>query len=122
MKKLFIGALVLNLLIEGFAAFAMISDAGNMFPEGQAVAASWARIYGFAALAISSTVFWIWPNRDNIKAVGTVLGMLLTFHVAIFIALVTSSDQMAGTIIHAMMSVLFITLYFKRSKLCADLK
>jgi len=120
MKKFFTGVLILNLLIEWFAAFALISAGESMFPGGNADAAMWARIYGFAALAVGSTVIWAWPNRESLKAVTTVLGIMCAFHICIFGALLTSANQQAGTVIHAVMSVLFIVLYTQRKKWCTE--
>lgn len=118
MKNLFIGVLIANLLIEWFAAFVLISAPESLFAGASAEGALWARNYGFAALAVGSAVIWTWPSRDNIKAVGSVLGILLTFHSCIFLALATSGTQLGGTIAHAVMAVLCISLYTQRSNWC----
>ena len=80
----------------------------------------WARIYAFAAIAIGSTVIWTWPSRDNLNAVTLVLGLMCTFHVCILAALATSANQQAGAVIHAVLSVLFITLFVTRKKWCKE--
>lgn len=67
MKNLFTGVLILNFLIEGFAAVFLISAPESLFAQGQIEAANWARNYAFAALAFGSAIFWTWPHRDNIK-------------------------------------------------------
>jgi hypothetical protein len=118
MKKLFIGALVLNLLIEWMAASSLIFAGETMVLGGSADGLMWSRIYGFAALAIGSTVIWAWPSRDDLKAVTLVLGLMCTFHISILTALATSANQQAGTVIHAVLSVLFITLFVTRKKWC----
>jgi len=120
MKKLFIGALVLNLLIEWMAAATLILAGESMAPGASADGLMWSRIYGFAALAIGSTVIWAWPSRDNLQAVTLVLGLMCTFHVCILAALATSANQQAGTVIHAVLSVLFITLFVTRKKWCKE--
>ncbi len=120
MKRFFIGVLILNLLAEGLAAFFLITAPENLFAEGQLEGVLWARMYGFAALAVASAVFWVWPNRDNSKAVGTVLGVLLTFHFGLSIALAIAGDQILATIIHAIIAVLFLVLYTQRSKWCTE--
>ena len=98
MKRFFIGVLVLNLLAEGLAAFFLITAPENLFAEGQLEGVIWARNYGFAALAIASTVFWVWPSRDNSKAVGTVLGILLTFHIGLSSSLAIAGDQILAVV------------------------
>ena len=118
MKTFFTGVLVLNLLIEGFAATTLIGAPEMMFAEGHEAGAMWARLYGFAVLAIGTTVFWIWPNREDIRAVGSVLGVLLTFHTSVFVALATSAGQLGNSIIHGVMAALCIFLYTQRSKWC----
>lgn len=118
MKNFFTGVLILNLLIEGMAALTLIGAPQTLFAEGQVVAAMWARNYGFAALAVGSTVFWMWPHRDAYKVVSAVLGILLTFHISIFVALATSGEPQIGTIIHAVMSVLCVFLYTQRARWC----
>lgn len=118
MKNFFTGVLILNLLVEGLAAVSLIGAPQAMFPEGQALAAMWARNYGFAVIGIGSAVFWTWPYRDNFKVVSAVLGMLLTFHISVLVALATWGEQLSGAIIHTVMSVLCVFLYTQRSKWC----
>ena len=118
MKIFFTVVLILNLVIEAFAAFVLIGSPETMFPEGQVAAVMWARNYGFAALAVGTTVFWIWPHREDFNVVGTVLGILLTFQIAISVALGISGAMMGGMILHSIMAVLCIFLYTQRSKWC----
>ena len=117
MKWVFITALVLNLLVEGLAAFSLISLPDPAVAEGALSAVSWSRNYGFAALAIASTIFWIWPHRDNFKVVSVVLGMLMTFHIGVCLSL-GMSGQWGVTILHGVMAVLFVALFLLRTRWC----
>jgi hypothetical protein len=120
MKKFFTTVLILNFLIEGLAAISLISAPGAMFPEGQTAGIDWVRNYAFAALALSTIVFWIWPHRSNLKVVTTVLGYLLTFQACILTSLVISGQQMAGVVIHSVMLVLCLVLFILRKKWCTE--
>lgn len=118
MKALFVIVLVLNLLTEAMAATALIGG-----PEGVSAAGKgemWSLHYGFAALAIGCATFWIWPYRNNIKAVTPMLGVLLTFHTGLFVSLTLAGDQMAGMVMHAVLATLCILLFTQRSKWCSD--
>ena len=119
MKAFFISVLVMNLLLEGLAAASLIGGPqglANIQPE----TGMWAMNYGFAALAIASAIFWIWPNRENRQAVGSVLGVLLTFHTFMFISLLVPGTQVPGTIAHGVMAVLCLVLYTQRSRWCTQ--
>ena len=118
MKTFFIVVLVLNLLTEGFTAIALISGPLGIPGLGQIEGGLWAMNYGFAAIAIASTIFWIWPYRENLQAVSAVLGILLTFHTCIFIALAMAGDQIPGTVIHAVMTTFCLILFTQRSTWC----
>ena len=110
--------LVLNLLTEAMAATALIAG-----PEGISAAGKgemWSMHYGFAALAIGSATFWIWPYRTNIKPVTAVLGVLVTFHTGLFLSLTLAGDQTAGMIIHAVLAALCILLFTQRSRWCSE--
>lgn len=120
MKNLYTGALILNLLVEGLAALVLIGVPQSVVVNGQVQEVLWARIYGFAALGIGSTVFWAWPNRGDFKSAGTALGILLTFHISITLGLAVSGELLAGAILHALMSVLFVALYLRRSDWCTE--
>ena len=76
--------------------------------------------YGFAALAIATASFWIWPYRNNVKAVPAILGVLLTFHSGLFLSLAIAGDQMPGMVIHAVLAALCILLFTQRSKWCTE--
>lgn len=120
MKVFFISVLVLNLLLEGFAAFSLIAGPQGIFAEVQPASGMWAMNYGFAALAFATAVFWIWPYRENRQAVTAVLGILLTFHTFMFISLTIPGNQMPGMIAHAVMALLCLVAYTQRSKWCSE--
>ena len=116
MKLFFTIVLMLNLLIEGMAAYTLIGG-----PQGIAAAGTggqWSMHYGFAAIAIASAGLWLWPYRSNRTAVTAVLGMLMTFHVGLFTSLSIAGDQQVGVITHAVMSLLCVGLFTQRSKWC----
>ena len=118
MKILFIVTLVLNLLFEGMAGVVLLTgDMGINAPEMLA-SGMWAMNYGFAALAIASAIIWLWPNRTNYHAVGSVMGMLSTFHVLLAISLGIAGNQMGPTVLHAIMAVLCIVSLTQRAKWC----
>ncbi len=117
MQLLFVIVLILNLLVEGFAAFSLISG-----PEGISAAGmgnQWSMHYGFAVIAIASASLWVWPSRTDHRAVTAVLGVLLVFHSAVFVSLLTAGDQQAGMIIHAVLASLCLLLFTQRSRWCA---
>lgn len=118
MKIFFIVVLVLNLLTEGFAAIALISGPQGISALGQIEGGMWAMNYGFAAIAIASAIFWVWPYRENLQVVSAILGVLLTFHTSLFIALAMAGDQIPGTVIHAIMTTFCLILFTQRSKWC----
>jgi hypothetical protein len=118
MKKVFTGMLMLNLLVEAVAASFLIGSPDTLFPEGPAAGITWARNYGFAALAMGSTIFWIWPFRDNYSTVSAVLGIMMTFHTGVTISLALSTTQMGPAFLHGFMAVFTISLYTMRSKWC----
>ena len=116
MKIVFSIVLLLNFLVEGLAAFSLISG-----PQGISAAGTggqWSMHYGFAAIAIASAGLWLWPHRSDRTAVTAVLGMLMVFHTGLFISLSIAGDQQAGVVIHAVMAVLCIGLFTQRSKWC----
>ena len=117
MKYLFNTLLVLNLFTEATAATFLIGGPGGISAAGSG--GMWSMHYGFAAFAIASATFWIWPYRDNIKAVTSILGLLLTFHSGLFLSLAIAGDQMPGMIVHAVLAMLCLFLFTQRSKWCS---
>ena len=118
MKILFNTVLILSLLTEAMAATTLIGG-----PEGIAAAGKggmWSMHYGFAAFAIASASLWVWPYRNNIKAVTAILGVLLTFHTGLFVSLALAGDQMVGMIIHVVLASLCLILFTQRSKWCSE--
>ena len=117
MKKLFVGFLVLNVLLEGLAAAFLVGGSqGILSVTQQFYGDMWAANYGFAAIAIASAIFWIWPHRENRQVVSAVLGIRLTFHTMVFVSFVIQGDQIPPTVIHGVMAAIAIVLYSKRSK------
>lgn len=116
MKTVFTIFLVLHFLIETLAAVANIGG-----PEGLSAAGTggqWSMHYGFAAFALATASLWVWPHRTNLAVVTAVLGVLLVFHVGLFISLTAAGDQAAGMVIHAVLAVLAIFLFTQRKKWC----
>lgn len=120
MKIFFIAVLVLNLIFEGLAGAGLVFGPQGIMAEVQPEGGMWAMNYGFAAFAIASSIFWIWPNRSNIKAVGSVLGILFTFHTLMCTALAIPGDQVVGMSIHGLMAVLCLFLLTQRAKWCDE--
>ena len=119
MKNVFTGVLILNLIVEFGAAFALISAslAGGGIEDPMSGAA-WSRNYGFGALAIGSAAIWIWPHRENYAVVSTVLGILMVFHIGVTISLGVIGGQMATGGLHLVLSILMVTMYALRGRWC----
>jgi len=115
MKNLFIGFLVLNLLLEGLAAVFLISGPQGALSVAKADGMMWAMNYGFAAVAIASAVFWVWPGRNNRQVVGAVLGILVVFHAALLVSVAIQGNQVPYVVIHGSMAALAAILYATRS-------
>lgn len=118
MKIFFTVVLVLNLLMEGLAAATLIFGPLGLAREVMPAAGNWEMNYGFAALAISTTIFWIWPYRSQLHAVTVALGLLLTFHVCLTLSLGIAGNQMAPTTAHGIMTLLCIITFTQRKKWC----
>ena len=65
MKNLFTTYLVLNLLLKGLAAVTLIGGTMGLLSIAGLEAGMWAMNYGFAAIAIASAAFWVWPHRTG---------------------------------------------------------
>ena len=120
MKKLYSAILIANLLIECVGASALFAAPEFLVDTGNASAMLWARNYGFVALAVGSAVFWTWPHRDSFAAVGAVLGIFFSFHLAIAIALTISDELFVDVVLHGAFAVLCLYLFTKRSKWCLN--
>ena len=120
MKKLFTTYLVLNLFLEGVAAVTLIGAALGLFAIGQLESGTWSMNYGFAAIAIASAIFWVWPHRSKREAVGPVLGILFLFHALVSISFAMQGNQVPPAVVHGIMGLLGIFLYVRRSEWCAD--
>lgn len=118
MKKLYSAVLVANLLIEAVGAAALFAAPGMLVDAENASALMWARNYGFVALAVGSAVFWTWPHRDSFQAAGAVLGILLSFHIAISVALAIAGELFVDVVLHGAFAVVCVYLFTQRSKWC----
>ena len=118
MKILLIVTLVLNFLFEGPVGVFLVLSPEASLPGGSAEELFWVRNYGVAAMAIASMALWAWPARTDFRAMGVALGYLMGFHIALAIALFTSGIQPGGAIIHSVLAVLFVVLYFQRARWC----
>ena len=120
MKNLFTGFLFLNFLLEFVAGVVLIGASLGLLSVAQLETGMWSMIYGFAALAVATAIFWVWPHRDNRDVVGAVLGILLSFHALILIAFVIEGNQTPSAIAHAAMAAYAMFLYMQRSKWCKE--
>lgn len=118
MKKVYSGVLIANLLIEGVGASVLFFMPEILVDTENASAALWSWNYGFVALAVGSAVFWAWPHRDSFGAVGAVLGILFSFHLAIALALAIADELFVDVVLHGVFAVLCLYLFFDREKWC----
>ena len=120
MKNLFTTYLVFNLVLEAIAAVTLVGTGLGLFAIAQFESGMWSMNYGFAAIAIASAVFWVWPHRSRRDVVGPVLGILLTFHAMVCISFAIQSEQLPLIVVHGVMALLGAFLYTRRSVWCHD--
>jgi hypothetical protein len=120
MKNIFAGFLVLNFLLEGLAAIALIGGTLGIISIAQLEVGPWAMTYGFGAAAIATAIFWVWPYRDSRQAVSPVLGILLAFHAAVCVSFAMQANQVPSMVVHGVMAALAFFLYAQRSKWCGE--
>ena len=131
MKTFFTAFLVLNFLAEALAATSLIGaetglSAALNNPLDKAAdndptqSQFWSMHYGFAVIAIASAIAWVWPHRSNRAVVTAVLGILITFHVALFCSLALEGTQTAGIVLHAVLALMAITLFGLRGRWCHE--
>ena len=65
MKTLFTTYLLLNLILEGIAAVTLVGAGLGLFTIAQLESGMWSMNYGFAAIAIASALFCVWPCRSR---------------------------------------------------------
>jgi len=118
MRKILTTALILNFLTDGPVGALMIFSPEAMLPGGSAESLFWVRNYGVAALSVACMAIWLWPSRDDYNALGIGLGYLMGFHTVLAVVLYLSGVQLVGAIIHTVLAVLFISLFFQRAKWC----
>jgi hypothetical protein len=119
MKKLLVVALALNFLVEALAAASLIGGPSGLGASDASNLDRWSMHYGFAVIAIACAGAWLWPARRELAALTPVLGVLATFHVAVFTSLLLAGDQPLGVGIHAVLSLTFLLLLALREKLVA---
>jgi len=120
MRILFTTFLVLNLILEGIAAVTLVGAGLGLFTIAQFESGMWSMNYGFAAIAIASALFWVWPHRSKREVVGPVLGILLAFHALVSVSFAIQGDQIPSIVVHGIMALLGILLYTRRSAWCED--
>ena len=117
MKTYFSIILVLNLLFEGIAAAVLIVAPESALAAGDSV--TWARNYGFAALAVASTSLWLWPYRADLQAVTAVCGALIVFHIGLCGSLlIAGGPNLGAAVTHGAMGILFLVAFLQRNRWC----
>lgn len=118
MKTYFSVILILNVLFEGLAAAALIFAPQSALAPGDGV--TWARNYGFAALAMASTSLWLWPYRSNLQAVTAMCGVLVVFHAGLCLSLfIAGGDSVGAGVAHGVLGVLFLVAFLQRNRWCS---
>ena len=123
MRKLLIAVLIDNALFERLVGALLVFSPSSAVPDGSSAGIAFAVNYGFAALAIASIVLWTWSEKDNLKTIGAVLGILSTFHSGLTIATamtMTAESGVTPTVVHGIMAVLCWVLFFSREKWCTS--
>lgn len=120
MKNLFTTYLVLNLVLEGIAAVTLIGAGLGLLTIAQLENGLWSMNYGFAAIAIASALFWVWPHRSKREVVGPVLGILLAFHALVSVSFAIQGAQVPPMVVHGVMALLGLFLYARRSIWCEE--
>ena len=118
--KFFIGVLAANLIFETLAGVVLITGDLGLNAEVMAPEGMWGMNYGFAALAIASALIWIWPHRTSFAATGVILGVLITFHAGLFIALMLAGNQLTPAILHLTLGVLCLVAWLRRATWCSS--
>ena len=118
LKKAYSAVLIANLLIECTGAFVLLAMPDVLVDTGNASAVLWSWNYGFVALAVGSAVFWAWPHRDDFAAVGVVLGVLFSFHLAIAVALAIADELFVDVVVHGIFAAFCLYLFAQRKKWC----
>ena len=115
MAKVLVVVLLWNFLMELLAGLSLIGGPGGIANAG--AGEMWSMHYGFAALAIASVSVWCWLQRSHGPALTVALGTLMVFHSGLFVSLLLAGDQMGGMVMHGLLSVACVGLFFNRGKL-----
>jgi hypothetical protein len=118
MRKLLNLVLIATFVIEAPVGTMLMFAPESFLPAGQIDGVLWARNYGVAAFAISTLLFWTWSSRDSHQTMGVTLGFLMTFHAILAIALLVTGGQLTGAVLHSILAVLSVVLYFRRAQWC----
>ncbi len=117
MKTYFSVILILNLLFEGVAAAALIFAPEAALAPGDSL--TWARNYGFAALAMAGASVWLWPYRSQLQVVTAMSGLLIVFHTGLTVSLsIAGGDNIGAAGTHGLLAVLFLVAFIQRRKWC----
>lgn len=123
MKKLLIAVFILHVLVEGLVGLLLIVAPAKVAPTSDPALLMFVVNYGFAALTMTSVVFWTWSQRDNFRTMGVSLGVLATFHTALAMAsvqMLAAGGSLAVLLIHTALAVLFWVLFFNRRQWCVE--
>lgn len=120
MKTFYTVMLIANLVIEAAGASALLMRMDFLVDVENASALLWSWNYGFVALGVGSAVFWAWPYRDSYAATGVVLGILLSFHLAISVALAIADELFVDVVLHGVYAALCLYLLTQRAKWCTE--
>ena len=120
MKIFLILVLALHVLAEGGLGLALVAN-----PETVAAQVGLSHVmilttYGFAGITMAIAVAWLWPQRRNVAVLGTVLGILATFHTAIALSMLVAfarGGDLSGAITHGVFALCFWVLWAKRQQL-----
>jgi len=122
MRILLIVVLAANALFEGLVGLLLIIAPESAVSDGSEAGISFATNYGFAALTIASISAWCWRDKDKLRTMGVVLGILATFHSGLTIAMVMNMSAATGAVpavAHGILALLFWFLWFNRGKWCS---
>ncbi len=120
MKKIVVVLLGLHALVEGLIGALMVVSPRLLAPAAAPSELGVMTTYGFAALTMALAVAWLWPQRRNIAVLGTVLGLLATFHTGLSVAMIMLAINGASVVtvfVHVIFAAGFWVSWWRREKL-----
>ncbi|MCX2982283.1 hypothetical protein EYC98_15580 [Halieaceae bacterium IMCC14734] len=123
MRILLIIVLIANALFEGLVGLLLVISPESAITDGSVAGITFATNYGFAALTVASVIAWCWKDKDNLRTMGVVLGILSTFHSALTVATainMSTTGEPLPTIVHGIMALMCWVLFFNRKKWCSS--